>query len=66
MRTPPKKSAASRTISVTMYSITQMQKAENQRKSINAFFVLSPELEFDTIKAQILLLRSSSAFCGKF
>ncbi|KAG1853354.1 hypothetical protein F4604DRAFT_1686354 [Suillus subluteus] len=37
-----------------MYSITQIQKAEKQRKSINAFLVRSPELEFDTIKAQIL------------
>jgi hypothetical protein len=39
---------------LTMYSITQMQKAEKQCKSIHAFLVLSPELEFNTIKAQIL------------
>ncbi|KAG2132755.1 hypothetical protein DEU56DRAFT_914078 [Suillus clintonianus] len=37
-----------------MYSITQMQKPEKQRKSINTFLMLSPELEFDTIKAQVL------------
>ncbi|KAG2119226.1 hypothetical protein BD769DRAFT_1390529 [Suillus cothurnatus] len=37
-----------------MYSITQMQKAKKQCKSINTFLVLSPKLEFDTIKAQIL------------
>ncbi|KAG1729037.1 hypothetical protein EDB19DRAFT_1575402, partial [Suillus lakei] len=39
---------------LTMYLITQMQKPEKQQKSINAFLVLSPQLEFDTIKAQIL------------
>jgi hypothetical protein len=37
-----------------MYSNAQMQKAEKQRKSINTFLVLSPELEFDTINAQML------------
>jgi len=37
-----------------MYSGAQMQKAEKKRKSINAFLVLSSDLEFDTIKAQIL------------
>jgi hypothetical protein len=39
---------------LTMYSITQMQKATKQHKLINTFLVLSPKLEFDTIKAQIL------------
>lgn len=41
-----------------MYSITQMQKAEKQRKSINEFLVLSPKLKFNTIKAQILKMIS--------
>ncbi|OAX30632.1 hypothetical protein K503DRAFT_788331, partial [Rhizopogon vinicolor AM-OR11-026] len=39
---------------LTMYLNAQMQKAEKQRKSINKFLALSPELEFDIIKAQVL------------
>jgi hypothetical protein len=43
------------TYDLTIYSISQMQKAENQRKSVNTFLVLASDYEFDTIKAQILM-----------
>ncbi|KIJ07500.1 hypothetical protein PAXINDRAFT_90301, partial [Paxillus involutus ATCC 200175] len=43
------------TYDLTIYSISQMQKAEKQRKSVNTFLVLASDYEFDTIKAQILM-----------
>jgi len=51
---PELRNPAPITYYLTMYSITQMQNSTKQRKSINPFLVLSPKLDFDTIKAQIL------------
>lgn len=53
MQSKPKNSPAI-TYYLTMFSDAQMRKPEKQRKSVNTFMVLSSEIEFDTLKAQIL------------
>ena len=39
---------------LTIYSKTEMEKGEKQRKPSNTFFQLKSDLEWDTIKAQLL------------
>jgi hypothetical protein len=39
---------------LAMFPEDQLRKPEKQRKAINAFLCLSPDQEFDTLKAQIL------------
>ena len=39
---------------LTIYSKTEMEKGEKQRKPSNTFLQLKSDLEWDTIKAQLL------------
>ncbi|KAF8836322.1 hypothetical protein BDN67DRAFT_1014783 [Paxillus ammoniavirescens] len=51
---PAKNLKAMITYYLAMFTETQMRKPDKQRKSINAFLCLSSDIEFDTLKAQLL------------